>query len=119
MYLYVSKGVFKCFKQVFKRLTLLMPRRIPDYPDAFSGWNEISSYGSIVSVMATIIFGIALYNTFVSEKTANNVHWGWANYWTPAPIVIAGDASRGLATSMEWVLRSPTPHHSYDDPVLE
>src|SRR3546814_8229732 len=26
-----------------------MPRRIPDYPDAFSGWNAVASFGSYVS----------------------------------------------------------------------
>ena len=35
-----------------------MPRRISDYPDAFAGWNLISSIGSIVSVVGNlIIFG--------------------------------------------------------------
>ena len=33
-----------------------LPRRIPDYPDAFEGWNAISSFGSMVSVVATILF---------------------------------------------------------------
>ena len=32
-----------------------MPRRISDYPDAFTGWNLISSIGSIVSVVASLI----------------------------------------------------------------
>ena len=33
-----------------------MPRRIPDFPDAYSSWNYLSSYGSIVSVISSILF---------------------------------------------------------------
>jgi heme/copper-type cytochrome/quinol oxidase subunit 1 len=33
-----------------------MPRRIPDYPDAYSGWNYISSFGSVLSVISSIFF---------------------------------------------------------------
>jgi cytochrome c oxidase subunit I len=33
-----------------------MPRRIPDYPDAFAGWNLVSSAGSILSVVMTAYF---------------------------------------------------------------
>jgi len=33
-----------------------MPRRIPDFPDEFSGWNIVSSFGSLVSVCSIIIF---------------------------------------------------------------
>ena len=62
------------------------PRRIPDYPDAFKGWNEVSSYGSMVSVLSTIIFGVALYRSFASEKTINNINWSLTNYWTPTPV---------------------------------
>lgn len=33
-----------------------MPRRIPDYPDAFSGWNFVSSVGSGITAIASLIF---------------------------------------------------------------
>ena len=42
-----------------------MPRRISDYPDAFAGWNFISSFGSIVSVIATLLFLYIVYNQLV------------------------------------------------------
>lgn len=33
-----------------------IPRRIPDYPDAFAGWNAISSIGSVISLSSFLIF---------------------------------------------------------------
>jgi heme/copper-type cytochrome/quinol oxidase subunit 1 len=33
-----------------------MPRRIPDFPDSYSLWNVVSSYGSIVSVVSSFFF---------------------------------------------------------------
>ena len=44
-----------------------MPRRIPDYPDAFSGWIVVSSFGSLVSVIATILFGYIIYDIFANQ----------------------------------------------------
>jgi len=43
-----------------------MPRRIPDYPDSFAGWNYISSFGSIVSVVASCLFIYIIYNSFTA-----------------------------------------------------
>ena len=45
-----------------------MPRRIPDYPDAFAAWNAISSFGSLVSVVATALFGYIIYDILVNGK---------------------------------------------------
>jgi cytochrome c oxidase subunit I len=43
-----------------------MPRRIPDYPDAFMGWNQIASFGSLISVIAMVIFFILLLEAGLS-----------------------------------------------------
>jgi heme/copper-type cytochrome/quinol oxidase subunit 1 len=39
-----------------------MPRRIPDYPDAFSCWNYLASVGSLISVLSIIILIILIYD---------------------------------------------------------
>jgi cytochrome c oxidase subunit 1 len=45
-----------------------MPRRISDYPDFYSGWNTVSSIGSIISLVATLVFFITVYDMFVYGK---------------------------------------------------
>ena len=45
-----------------------MPRRIPDYPDAYSSYNLVSSYGSLVSSFATVIFLYIVYNLLTKEN---------------------------------------------------
>jgi len=40
-----------------------MPRRIPDYPDAYSGWNAVASYGSYMSALAGLFFFYVVYIT--------------------------------------------------------
>ena len=37
-----------------------MPRRIPDYPDAYALFNQIASYGSYISVFSTLFFAIVV-----------------------------------------------------------
>ena len=33
-----------------------MPRRIPDYPDAYAGWNMVSSVGAAISLVGALLF---------------------------------------------------------------
>jgi cytochrome c oxidase subunit I len=52
-----------------------MPRRIPDYPDAFSGWNIIASYGSLMSFFSIIIFFITVYLTLTQGEPFPYKSW--------------------------------------------
>lgn len=45
-----------------------MPRRIPDYPDAFEGWNIIQSYGSIISVVGIILFFYVVLSALLRKE---------------------------------------------------
>lgn len=47
-----------------------MPRRIPDYPDAYAGWNLISSFGSFISLLSVILFFFVVYVTLSRKKTS-------------------------------------------------
>ena len=44
-----------------------MPRRIPDYPDSYSLWNVISSFGSIISVISSIFFFYIVVDALARE----------------------------------------------------
>jgi cytochrome c oxidase subunit 1 len=74
-----------------------MPRRIPDYPDAFAGWNAVSSWGSYVSGVATLVFLWLLVDMLLRGKKAE------ANYW--------GEG----ADTLEWTHSSPPPFHTYEE----
>jgi len=44
-----------------------MPRRIPDYPDAYAGWNLIASYGSYLSAISSLFFFLCCLS-YVSSR---------------------------------------------------
>jgi cytochrome c oxidase subunit 1 len=73
-----------------------MPRRYVDYPDAFAGWNLISSLGSYISGVGVLIFLWGLVEAFAKKRRAGNNPWG------PG------------ATTLEWTLSSPPPFHQYE-----
>jgi heme/copper-type cytochrome/quinol oxidase subunit 1 len=49
-----------------------MPRRIPDYPDAFAGWNAIASFGSYISAISAILFFYIVYVTLTRGERINS-----------------------------------------------
>ena len=73
-----------------------MPRRVPDYPDAFAAWNMISSIGAFISFAGTMLFLVVVWRTFTSPRNVAANPWG------------AG------ATTLEWTLSSPPPQHSFE-----
>ena len=88
-----------------------MPRRIPDYPDAYAGWNAISSFGSLISVVATIVFGVVIYDIFVNGKEVSNNPWLIPSYFTSTEEF---ENETQTANTLEWTLRSPVPLHAFN-----
>jgi len=88
-----------------------MPRRIPDYADAFEGWNYISSVGSIISVVATAIFLYVVYDMLVNQPVAAANPWGMPQFFTSTQEYNNGSQ---VATSLEWSVASPTPYHAFE-----
>jgi len=58
-----------------------MPRRIPDFPDAFVGWNTVASFGSLVSAFSTVFFLFVIYSALVSVP--GREMYSGRNPWSP------------------------------------
>jgi cytochrome c oxidase subunit 1 len=82
-----------------------MPRRIPDYPDAYAGWNLIASYGSMVSTVGALFFFYVVYDTLANGKICPNNQWKF-------------DDSTSVS-SLEWNIKSPPGFHTFEElPVI-
>jgi cytochrome c oxidase subunit 1 len=80
-----------------------MPRRIPDYPDAYSGWNAVASYGSLISAFSALFFFFIIYYTFTKGTVAGNDPW---------------EPSSKSSTTLEWLLTSPPAFHTFEETPL-
>ena len=69
-----------------------IPRRYSDYPDAFIKWNAVSSFGSLLSFTALLIFIFILWEAFAAQR-----------------IIICSDH---ISTSMEWSVNPPLDVHN-------
>ena len=73
-----------------------MPRRIPDYPDAYWGWNMVSSIGSYISLASVLLFVVIALHTLMAGRRVGPNYWGEG------------------ATTLEWTLSSPPPFHQFE-----
>ena len=73
-----------------------MPRRYIDYPDAFAGWNYVSSLGSYISAFGVLVFFICVIEAFMKKRVAGDNPWGVG------------------ADTLEWQLSSPPPTHQWE-----
>ena len=92
-----------------------MPRRISDYPDAYTGWNLISSFGSIISVIATGLFLYIVYIQLVEGKPASRYPWLTPQFYTDA---LQANLNRSYP-SIEWGLNSPPKPHAFTSLPLQ
>jgi len=83
------------FPQHFLGLQGMM-RRSVDYPDAFAGWNVVSSVGAYISGFGVLIFIYGVIDAFVRKQQAADNPWGVG------------------ATTLEWTLPSPPPFHQFE-----
>jgi len=74
-----------------------MPRRYIDYPDAFAGWNYVSSIGSYIAAVGVLVFLVMLAEAFLRKRAAAANPWGEG------------------ATTLEWTLPSPPPFHQFNE----
>jgi cytochrome c oxidase subunit 1 len=72
-----------------------MPRRYVDYPDAFAGWNMVSSIGAYITAAGVFIFMYGVVRAYLRREPAGANPWGEG------------------ATTLEWTLSSPPPFHQF------
>ena len=74
-----------------------MPRRYIDYPEQFSLWNEVSSYGAFLSGASFLLFFYIVYVTVTKgEKVTEKAYWG------------------EHSDTLEWTLPNPPPAHTFE-----
>ena len=74
-----------------------MPRRYIDYPEAFAGWNYISSLGAFLSGASFLFFIGVMVWTLVRGKRCEANPWGEG------------------ADTLEWTVSSPPPAHTHEE----
>ena len=56
-----------------------MPRRIADYPDSFAYWNQISSFGSVMSGVGFLFFFVIIVYSICYGDMMVNLRFRYFN----------------------------------------
>nr|YP_010577066.1 cytochrome c oxidase subunit I [Tristichotrochus unicus]UZN92184.1 cytochrome c oxidase subunit 1 [Tristichotrochus unicus] len=72
-----------------------MPRRYSDYPDSYTKWNMVSSFGSMVSFVSVLYFMFIVWEAFASQRSITS------------PL--------NMSTSLEWDDLLPLDFHNPDE----
>lgn len=98
-----------------------MPRRYPDYPDAFYGWNLVSSLGSFISILSVFLFIFIIYNQLVYglENQINNksVILNKTPDFIESNLIFNNNTIK--SSSLEFLLTSPPAVHSFNSLPLQ
>jgi cytochrome c oxidase subunit 1 len=98
-----------------------MPRRIPDYPDAYAGWNYVSSVGSVIAIISLALFIYIIYDQLINGLT-NKID-NKSVLYTKAPDFVESNtifANNTIKTaSIEFLLNSPPAIHSFNTPAVQ
>lgn len=91
-----------------------MPRRIPDYPDAYAAYNSLASVGAMISIFATSIFVLVLTTALSSNESREQLQTA-----APWEFLSLNQMSRASQT-IEWLLPSPPAYHTFlETPIVK
>jgi cytochrome c oxidase subunit 1 len=98
-----------------------MPRRIPDYPDAFAGWNYVASLGAVIVTIATFVFVYTLYDQLVNGQKEEQLNYGLVSPKVDEfeiglrhiGIYISQRISSLTPRTIEWATTSPPLVHTF------
>ena len=95
-----------------------MPRRIPDYPNAYLGWNYYSSLGSLISFIGSLVFFYIIYQIFVFEDSKSLEYglddlfiWQLSNFQFWKTIKQTNIVSVNFWEAARWISAATTAMH--------